>query len=517
MKMDFRLAVCSLGLLLVPTMAAAERCGELAALALPEGSITLASAQPAGTLTGLDAKPLENLPAFCRVAATLRPTPDSKIRIEVWLPASGWNGRFKGTGNGGFAGGIGYGSLAGALRAGYAVATTDMGTSVAAGETADALVGHPERWWDWGERSTHAMTVAAKRILEAYYGKPADHSYFVGCSTGGQQALVEAQRYPDDYDGIVAGAPANFRTHLHIGFIWDERAAEDEPGSRLPQAKFALLSRTVLAACAPQKAVATDGFLSDPVACPWQPQTLLCKAGDAPDCLTAAQVRLVEKLYDGPRDPVTHAAIYPGLTRGSELDFNSMMPVGGSPKMDSLFKWVFGMQWNWRTFDFHRDVAPVDKRLAAGVNAVSPDLSLFKAHGHKLLYYHGWADVLVPSLESLDYRRSVEAAQMPEAARHKHSAAEETDSFYRLFMVPGMAHCGGGPGLSGVDPLPALVDWVENGAAPEQLTAQRTENGSVVMTRPVCRYPQSAIYNGAGDAHLAASFHCGALSGKSEQ
>lgn len=488
--------------------AVASTCESLAGLPLANGKVTTAVAEPAGTLNGLPGKPIDNLPAFCRVAATLMPSSDSNIKIEVWMPVAGWNGKFEGTGNGGYAGGIAYGGLADGLRSGFAVANTDMGTSEPSGRGADDLVGHPERWRDWGSRSTHEMTVAAKQIIRMFYGKEPALAFYLGCSTGGQQGLVEAQRFPDDYDGIAAGGPANNRTRLHMDFIWNYAAAEEKPDSRIPAEKLALMSNAMLNACAAQKAVPSDRFVSDPQACHWDPQTLLCKAGDASDCLTPDQVATAEKLYEGPRNPVTHEPIYPGLTRGSELQWNDVLPKDGAPLLDALFKWTFGPDWNWRTFDFNRDVKTVDDTLGAMVNATDPDLHTFKSHGHKLIVYHGWSDVIVPSLESINYYQSAENAQADEAAKHHLSKTEETQGFFRLFMVPGMAHCGGGPGLNGIAPFDSLVTWVEKGLPPEKIIAGRYENGVTQMTRPVCPYPRIARYNGTGDSNDAASFSC---------
>jgi len=502
MKRLALLALCCFAFRL-PSFAA--NCESLAGLSLPHGKITLAVPVPAGDLAGLTPKPLADLPAFCRVSATLMPSSDSNIRIEVWMPVAGWNSKYEGTGNGGYAGGIAYGGLASGVRRGYAVANTDLGTSPTAGDNSDVLVGHPEKWRDWGSRATHEMTVAAKQIVRAYYGRTAGLSYYVGCSTGGQQGLVEAQRFPDDFDGVIAGAPANNRTRLHMGFIWDLAVAEETPESYIPASKLPLISAAVLDACTAQKAVPTDLFLTHPADCQWDPQALLCKAADAPDCLTAAQVATARKLYDGPRNPATHASLYPGMTRGSELDWDTMVPQGAEPRYDALFKWTFGAKWDWRTFDFNRDVAAVDALLAANVNATDPDLQTFKAHGHKLIVYHGWADVIVPSLESINYYTSVENAQ---AASHHRSPADETQQFYRLFMVPGMAHCGGGPGLNSIDPVEALEQWVEKGTAPKKIIAKRTVKGVTEMTRPVCPYPQAARYNGAGDSNDAANFTC---------
>ena len=486
----------------------ATNCEGLASLSLPHTAITMARSQPMGTFVQDGTPPISNLPAFCRVAATLTPTSDSNIRIEVWMPDGGWNGKYQGTGNGGFAGTISYGSLAGALRGGYAVANTDMGTSSVAVPNGDGLIGHPERWGDWGWRATHEMTVAAKAIVRAYYGRGPERSYFYGCSTGGEQAMMEAQRFPDDYDGIVAGAAANNRTRLHMEIFWAYAAGARSLADHVPADKLQLITDAVLNACPKAKAAATDTFLTSPENCHWDPAPLQCKAGDALNCLTAEQVATVRSLYGGPRNPATHESIYPGVPRGSEFGWTEAMPQAPRAPYDSLFKWVFGPDWNWRSFDFNQDVAAVDARLAPMVNATSPDLSTFKAHGHKLIAYHGTADWLVPPQGSIDYYKSVLEAQAGDAASHNQSEEMETQTFFRLFLVPGMAHCGGGPGLNTGDFSGPLELWVEKGIAPETVPARRVEKDATVMTRPLCPYPETARFHGSGDEKDAASFSC---------
>ena len=495
----------------------ASTCADLTGLALPRGTITAAKLAPPGTFVAAGTKTIDNVPAFCRVEATLTPSPDSAIRVEVWMPVSGWNGKYEGTGNGGFAGGIAYGSLADGLRHGYAVANTDMGMASIFKEDADAFIGHPERWTDWGWRATHEMTVAAKQIVSAFYGREPQHSYFVGCSTGGQQALMEAQRFPDDYDGIVAGAPAHNRTRLHMEVFSTYGTANLSPANLIPKAKLAVIADAVLKACPKAKATLADSFLSYPDDCHWDPEALLCKGGDEPGCLTAAQVATAKSFYDGPRNPVTNAQIYPGLPRGSEDAWDGLTPKSSRPPYDSLFKWVFGPDWDWRTFDFNRDVATVDAQLAATLNATNADLGTFKAHGHKLILFHGWADWLVPPAESINYYRSVLDAQTSAAESHHQGKDREAQTFFRLFMVPGMAHCAGGPGLNGLDALPSLELWAEKGVAPEEMVAERTEKGATVMARPVCPYPQVGRYKGTGNVNSAESFSCAAPTRKSGQ
>jgi feruloyl esterase len=486
--------------------ALATTCESLQNESLAQASITSARTVPMGTFVPEhDSRPIHDVPAFCRVEAVLTPSPDSRIRIEVWMPAQGWNGKYEGTGNGGFAGVIAYGALADGLRRGYAVANTDMGTARPMMDNADALIGHPEKWADWGWRATHEMTVAAKKIIRAYYGRDPQLSYFTGCSTGGEQALMEAQRFPDDYDGIIAGAPANNRTRLHMDILWNFAAAEKDPADYIPPAKLQIITEAMLKACGKAKGVNSDAFLSFPEQCQWDPAALQCTSGEAANCLTANQVATARKLYDGPRNPATHQSTYPGLPRGSEFGWAGAMPQTGRPPYDSIFKWVFGPTWNWKTFDFNRNVAAVDARLGPMVNATSPDLSAFKARGHKLIAFHGWGDWLVPPQESLNYYGSVAKAQAAAARGHERSTEQETQSFYRLFMVPGMSHCSGGPGLNTVDLLPSLELWVEQKIAPESVIAKRVDEGKTVLTRPLCPYPKTARYNGTGDA---ANFFC---------
>jgi Tannase and feruloyl esterase len=496
-------------------VALATNCNSLMKMPLQSGKITSAVIQPSGSFVAPNSQRFSDLPSFCRVSATLTPSSDSLIKIEVWLPVKDWNRKFEGTGNGGYAGAISYPSLAAGLRQGFAVANTDMGTSRPKMESADALIGHPERWTDWGWRATHDMTIAAKEIVHTYYSEEPQYSYFVGCSNGGGQGLMEAQRFPDDYDGIVAGAPGYNHTRLHMEILWSFMATELNPESHLPGSKLTLISQAVLRACSKEKAVPSDGFLSNPMACQWNPQVLQCKSTDGPTCLTSQQVEAVRKILRGPTNPVTGASIYPGLLPGSEAGWKWKgwaNREGEHTPFDSNFKWVFGPSWNWRTFDFNRDVRSVDDALAANLNYTNPDLETFKAKGHKLIGYHGWADPLIPPLGSIEYYRSVEKAQRVDAASHHRTELNETQSFYRLFMVPGMYHCGGGPGFNSlnatVDVLPTLEKWVENDVAPKQIVAKRVVDGTTVMTRPICPFPQIARYNGSGDPKDATSFSC---------
>jgi feruloyl esterase len=508
---------------------AAEACASLKDLKIDDTTIASAESVPAGSFTAPDKKSYANLPAFCRVTATVSPVPDSAVRIEMWLPEDGWKGVFEGTGNGGYSGGFNFPILAAGVRRGYAVVNTDQGTAPASALNGDAVVGHPVKWRDWGFRSTHLMTVAGKQIASAFYGKDSARSYFTGCSTGGQQALIEAQLYPADYDGIAAGAPVVNRTHLHAAFVWSRQAAERSPGSALGHDKLMLLKKAVVASCAPGAGgAASDTFVADPLHCAFDPASLVCKAGDAPDCLTPEQAETAARFYAGPKNPRTGESIYPGWPRGSEGPaFGWGLEEGDpplslkEPAFDSLFKWVFGPTWDWRSFDFDRDMAEVDAVLGSDVNgATVANIDAFKARGGKLLIYHGWADSIVNPLGTVAFYETLAKAQ---------GGADKLQGAARLFLLPGVEHCGsgGGDGPDAVgsehglpapegdadhDVLAALAQWVETGTAPEKLIATKYQGDDptkrIVMQRPACPYPKKARYAGSGDTNAAASFVC---------
>jgi feruloyl esterase len=508
---------------------AADSCAALKALKIEDTTINAAEGVPAGSFTAPDSKTYANLPAFCRVTAIVSPVHDSAIRLEMWLPQDGWKGVFEGTGNGGYGGALNYPILAAGLSRGYAVINTDQGTAPATPLDGDAVVGHPVKWRDWGYRSTHLMTVAGKQIVSAFYSKEPAHAYFNGCSTGGQQALSEAQLYPADYDGIAAGAPVVNRTHLHAAFVWSRQAADRSPGSVLGHDKLALLQKSVVAACGPgANGVASDTFVADPLNCAFDPATLVCKAGDGADCLTPEQVETVTRFYAGPTNPRTGEQIYPGWARGSEGPaFGWALEEGDAPfslkepAFDSLFKWVFGPTWDWRSFNFDRDMAEVDTVLGPDVNGNTvANIDAFRARGGKLLMYHGWADSIVNPLDTIAFYETL--AKAPGGRKQLQGSA-------RLFLLPGVEHCGsgGGEGPDAVgsehglpapqvdaehDVLAALAQWVETGTAPEKLIATKYQGDDptkpIVMQRPACPYPKKARYTGSGDTNAAASFVC---------
>jgi feruloyl esterase len=488
--------------------AAAASCDALRTLSLANTTITLAQEVPAGgfTMPSPSGAPqpaaglLADLPAFCRVAATLAPSSDSEIKVEVWLPASNWNGKFQGVGNGGWSGAINYGALAAALRRGYAAASTDTGHSGGRGEFA---LGHPEKLIDFGWRAVHEMTGRAKQVIDAYYGAGPRLSYWTGCSSGGKQGLKEAQRFPADYDAIVAGAPANYWTHLVAMSISVAQATLRDAASFIPRQKYQVLHDAVMAACDAGDGV-TDGVLEDPTRCRFDPAAIQCKGGDAADCLTGPQVAAARKIYAPVTNPRTGAEIFPGLEPGSEKGWAGLAGGPGPLQIaDDHFKFVVFKDpaWDFRTLDFDRGVAEADRIDGGLLNANDPDLRPFFARGGKILMYHGWNDQLIPPRNSIEYLRQVEAVV---------NGREEAARSIRLFMVPGMAHCAGGDGPSTFDALGALEQWVEHDAPPQRIVASKRTDAVVVRTRPLCPYPQVARYSGRGSTDDEQSFVCAA-------
>jgi feruloyl esterase len=435
-----------------------------------------------------------NLPAFCRVAATLKPTADSEIRTEIWLPMSGWNRRLQSVGNGAWAGTIPYAAMAAAVTGGYATAGTDTGHT---GNTASFAPGHPERLVDYGYRGVHEMTVAAKAIVRAFYGDGPRYSYWNGCSTGGRQGLMEAQRYPADYDGVIAGAPVNARVHQLIWELWVAQAVHRDDASYIPPAKYRSLNDAVLAKCDGNDG-AKDGLLTSPDRCSFDPGALQCKAGDAESCLTTAQVEAARKIYAPARNPRTGKEIFPALQPGSELGWAGL--AGPEPVREAVefFQYVVfnDQKWDFRTLDFDRDVDRAEKAASQIIDATDPDLQPFFSRGGKVLLYHGWNDQLVAPMNSVNYYQSVVG-----------TTRNATESI-RLFMMPGMTHCRGGIGPDNFDRMGVIERWVEQGEVPKQITAEHSTNGVVDRRRPLCPHPQVAAFSGAGDLDEAASFVC---------
>jgi feruloyl esterase len=440
------------------------------------------------------------LPAFCRVAATLTPSPDSQIQMEIWLPAENWNGKFLAVGNGGWAGTISVDAIAAGLRRGYAAASNDTGH---ADEGARFALNH-DKLVDFAYRAMHEMTVQSKAIVGAFYSRPPRLSYYQGCSTGGRQGMMEAQRYPDDFDAIIAGAPVYNMVHLNVSQTAVQVQMLKNPERLVPQSKVALLAKTAVAACDANDGV-QDGIINDPRACKFDPGTLVCKAGDAEDCLTAAQVDSARQLYS-PVKTTSGKVVYPGRSPGVEAGWAARIPVPGKP-MNPLWadmpRFVGHRDQNWdvMSFDLERDLALALKN-ASFVEASNPDLSKFKARGGKLLLWHGWADPGPAPENTINYY----------AQAAKTAGGGSQDDWMRLFLLPGVAHCGGGVGPDQADFLGTMERWREQGVAPGEIIASRNtgRSGLPPMTRPLCPYPQVAKYKGTGNTDEASSFVCAA-------
>ncbi|PYO52520.1 MAG: tannase/feruloyl esterase family alpha/beta hydrolase [Candidatus Rokuibacteriota bacterium] len=506
---------------------AATPCESLAA-ALPPGttgittqSVPAGSFTPPGSMT-----PLTNLPAFCRVAATLTPTSTSLIGVEVWMPTTTWNGNFRGEGSGGSAGSFSFGPMATALRLGYATMSTDNGHK----GSLWTFAAQPEKVNDFGYRAFHVSTLAAKSLIKAFYGNAQTYSYYVGCSQGGHHGLMEAQRYPEDFDGIIAGDPGHDWTHLMIAELWTGAVSHLKSAETdLPQKKLDLLTQNVLNTCG-DPVNGPLGFLVEPRRCTFDPSQLQCHAGDADTCLTPAQVQAVKLIYQGPVNPRTGAQIYPGFVRGSENAWRQVLvgprsggvPIPGGSSFQFFINGIFNdpnykfLSFNYDDDALHTDTKPAGSGLnySQVLNAMDPDLEVFKKRGGKLIMYHGYADPFVTPMSSIAYYNRVTGEMHP--GLHKGNdgtnaaGLNRTVDFARLFMVPGMWHCGGGPGPSNFDVFTPLTQWVEHGVAPDRIIGTHAANatGQGGFTRPLCPFPQESVYNGDGNTTDAANFAC---------
>ena len=515
----------------------AANCESLASLKLPSTTITAAKTVAAGAFAltpgilpappGLGGPNLKTLPTFCRVEGVIQPSSDSHIEFEVWLPAAGWNRKYEGAGNGGFAGTINYGDLAQALIAGYATSSTDTGHKGNAAEATWAL-GHPEKVVDFGYRAIHETAEKSKAVIRAFYGEGPQHSYFSSCSNGGRQALMEAQRYPADYDGLIAGAPAANWTRIMAGFTWDEQSLEADSASYIPAGKFAAIEKATVAACDALDGV-RDGVIDDPRRCHFDPAVLLCKGAESAACLTQPQAAALKKIYAGPRNSKGEP-VYPGFQPGGE--------AGGAASILGWAAWFSGSApgtsaqhafatqngtniyqnaaWDYRKANFDQDIRTADETMGARLNAIDPNLKALENRGGKLILFHGWSDPALVPTATVNYYENV-AAKVGQ---------KDAAGFVRLYMVPGMNHCALGPGPSSFGALPragetdpnfsmfaALERWVEQGAAPDKIVATRFKtdgdpSSGVARTRPLCPYPQVARYKGSGSTDEAANFAC---------
>lgn len=525
--MHTRLALCGLLAAWSPLAIAFPQhdCAALTQMSLPHARIVSATRVAAGRFVLPDMKPdaeipqaFRDAPAFCRVQLLQTPSPNSAIKTEVWLPEHGWSGRFRGQGNGGFAGRADYGGLAAAVRQGQASASTDTGH---AGADASWALGHPEKVVDFGYRAIHRMTVDAKAIVEAFYGEPARHAYFASCSNGGRQALMEAQRFPDDYDGIMAGAPAWNWTHLLANALGIMQHADTAAG-HIPPERLPMIAHAVLAACDADDGV-VDGVLGDPRRCRFDPAVLGCARQSTDTCLTTAQLATLRTIHDGARDR-SGKRIYHGTMHGAEDAVGGWGPwiFGPRPGANMLAFFagnyfsdmVYGdPHWDFHSVDPGAALAAADRTTADALNAADADLGPFFSRGGKLILFHGWNDPAISPLGTIAYREAMVGKLGEQRVRQSS----------RLYMVPGMLHCDGGTGAysfgqnstdaradAGHDIYTALMHWVEQGTAPSRIVARghAVADKRVPMSRPLCPYPQTARYDGTGDRNRAASFEC---------
>lgn len=435
------------------------------------------------------------VPAYCRVMMILTPSADSLIEAAVFLPMENWNGKLQVVGNGGWAGTVSYPQMAAALREGYATASNDTGHRANdVGGGGMFALGHPEKITDFAYRAMHETVVKAKALTTSFYGRGPKYSYYNGCSTGGRQGLIEATKFPEDFDAISAGAPANPHVHLHAAGV--ERSLElMKNNAPLSQSKVEALHKAVMDTCDTLDGV-KDGIIGNPPACHYDPSALLCKNGDGPNCLTQAEVNTV-KIVFGDVKTKSGDVIWTGYAPGTEMEVGALrtVPTGPGGVWDVIR--ILGHQdkdYDWHNFDLEAEVAQADK---AGIDTLTYDLSGFKAHGGKLLLYHGWFDYGIPPGHTVSYYNSV-LAEM----------GKKQDSWLRLYMEPGMAHCGGGPGPDQFNKMGVIERWREAGEAPGAILASHVTNGTVDMTRPLCPYPQVAVYKGVGSTNDAANFSC---------
>lgn len=411
------------------------------------------------------------IPEHCRVVAIVEPVPDSRIQVEVWIPtAIAWNGKLLATGNGGYSSELSLGEMADGLRRGYSVAGSDTGHQ---GGDLSFGVGHPEKIRDWAYRATHVMAEAAKQIVTTFYDRPIEHAYFTGCSTGGQQALSEAQRYPNDFDGIIAGDPGYDRISLNSMFVWSWLLTHPAGQPDLSATKLPLIANAATESCASDK-----GAISDPQSCHPNLQALQCKKDRQDGCLTGPEIRQVQQLYDGPHDAQGHQ-LYPGWPPGSERGWGLYFVGRKEPaRLEFWREWVFDdPQWDPRSFKFERDRDEASAKLPY-LDATSPDLRAFRKRAGKLILYHGLADPVVPPQDSFNYYTRV--AQ---------NLASSPRDFFRFFPVPGMYHCGGGPMVNSFNPLEALEAWVEHGQPPDEILGVHKSPGQPDAAIPIRAYP----------------------------
>ena len=474
-------------------------CERLASsLSLPNTAVTAVQPVTGGTFTPpAPGQPLTDLPAFCRVSLTLTPSTDSDIKSELWLPLTGWNGKFQMVGNGGWGGSIQYAALAAGVKRGYATSSTDTGH---VGDTAKFALGHPEKLIDFGYRSVHETTVQSKAAIRAAYGTAPRLSYFTGCSGGGRQAFMEAQRFPEDYDAIVAGAPGYNRTDQSFQLVGQSQATQHDKASNIPPAKLEVLHQAALKACDGRDGV-VDGLISDPLRCTFDPEVVTCRGEDGPSCLTVPQVDAAKRIYAPVLNPATGSEVFPGVEPGSEPRWRNTAGARPLGMAEELFKYVVFQDESWNFMDLEV-AAHLEKARTADGGTISPtsaNIKAFTDRGGKMIMYHGWGDTNIPPRSSVQYfDRLVQTL-----------GAQTVNNSIRLYMAPGMGHCGGGEGPNVFDMLTPLEQWREQGKAPAEVIASHaTPEGKVDRTRPLCPYPQIAYYKGTGSIDEAQNFAC---------
>lgn len=486
--------------------AGAARCSSLMGQELGSAMIDKTEFLASGTPANMLGQKLSS--DVCRVSAHVTPAKGSRVNIRVWLPAN-WNGKMYGFGGGGFNGSMSIDGLilAGTVNRGYAAVSTDAGHDVGDGGAGWAL-GNPEKIIDFGHRANHVGAVATKAIIARFYGTPAKRSYFHGCSNGGRDALMLAQRYPADYDAIIAGAPANSWTALMSSFARAGHITRLSPTVDVLKPKLKLVHDAAMKKCDAADGV-KDGMISNPATCRFDPAVLSCKSGSGSDCLSKPEVTAIRAIYQGTRTR-DGKTIMPGFPVGSELEWSEWFtaPNGQSQNMAQEFyrHMVYNdAKWDRSNFVLDRDYPAAKRRMAAITDATNADLRPFVRRGGKLLMYHGWNDPAIPAGNSISYFK---------AARRV--LGHRSDQI-RLLMVPGMAHCGGGEGATAVDWLTSLENWVEKNQAPDRLTAVKYSNpkgamlglgGKALATRPVCAWPKTPHYKGAGPIEQEGSYVC---------
>jgi len=482
-------AIC---LLLAPACVFAgpvKKCDELAAISFG-ADVKIESAKLVAATRAL--------PEHCDIRGVIWP----EAGFAVKLPST-WNNRFEMVGNGGWAGSISLAAVDSAVRDGYAATSTDSGHDARKEPGASFASPSPNnphsarKVIDFGYLAVHETALLAKKIIRAYYGADPGYSYWVGCSTGGRQGLMEAQRYPEDFDGYVIGAPVLFLTGLQSKSIWNYQIAGTGAGA-IKSDKLPVLTKAFYEKCDAVDGL-KDGLVENPLQCDFDPaRDLPACAGDAdgPGCFTGAQIAALKKVYEGPRDS-SGKQLFPGMPPGGDGGINAGFQLADSFMKFMAFDPPPGPGWDYHSFNIETDMQRMSA-VSSRIDASIPDLTAVKMRGGKIVHYHGWADPGVSPKMSIDYYQAAINAM----------GKQETDQFYRFFPVPGMFHCQGGPGCGDVDWLSAAVNWVEKGIAPSMLVGAHVEKGETKRTRPICAYPNTAHYNGSGNIDAAESFTC---------